>query len=256
MVNLTQLPRPFVVGVVVERDAPAAARVAAAAFRAGADAVELNLASLRDDPALHRGFFSGLRGPVYTSCRRAPFMAVYGAPFARLPAPADETRMTRQLSLLGQGSAGLDIEADTFSPTRDEWTDDRGAIRQQHAVAATAHRHGAAVIWSWHPPRKLTLREALRGARALRDRGADFVKIVERVRNQAEALDSLAISLVLREKLGGPFVFLALGAEALRFRPFMTAFGASYLLARPPVGANRLSAQPLVARARALVDLA
>ena len=86
------------------------------------------------------------------------------------------------------------------------------------------------------------------------DRGADFVKIVERVRTRAEALDSLAISLVLREKLGRPFVFLALGAEAVRFRPFMTAFGASYLLARPPVGANRLPAQPL-ASARATVDL-
>lgn len=256
MVRLTQLPRPFVVGVVVERDARAAARVAAAAFRTGADAVELNLAALRDDAALDRRFFSGLRGPVYTSCRRAPFMAVYGAKFSRLPALPDETRMARQLSLLAHGLAGLDIEADTFSPTLDEWTDERAAIRQQRAIAAAAHRHGAGVIWSWHPPRKLTLREALRGARALRDRGADFVKIVERVRSRAEALDSLAISLVLREKLGRPFVFLALGTEAVRFRPLMAAFGASYLLARPPVGANRLPAQPLVARARALVDFA
>lgn len=256
MVSLTQLPRPFVVGVVVERGAAAAARVAAAAFRTGADAVELNLASLSDDARLDRRFFSRLSGPVYTSCRRAPFMAVYGERFSRLPALPDEERMAWQLELLACGSAGLDIEADTFAPNRDEWTDDRAAIRRQRAVAAVAHRRGAAVIWSWHLPRKLTQPEALRGARELRDRGADFVKIVERVRTRAEALDSLAICLALREKLGRPFVFLALGAEAVRFRPFMTAFGASYLLARPPVGANRLPAQPLVARARALVDLA
>ncbi|MSU46640.1 MAG: type I 3-dehydroquinate dehydratase [Lacunisphaera sp.] len=255
MVSLAQLPRPFVVGVVVERDSAAAARVAAAAFRTGADAVELNLASLRDNACLDRRFFTRWRRPLYTSCRRAPFMAVYGAAFARLPALSDEARMARQLALLDPGSAGLDIEADTFASNCDEWTDDRTAIRRQRAVAAAAHRHGAAVIWSWHPPRKLTQTEALRGAWKLRDRGADFVKIVERVRTRAEALDSLAISLVLREKLGRPFVFLALGAEAVRFRPFMTAFGASYLLARPPVGANRLPAQPLVASARALIDL-
>jgi hypothetical protein len=183
-------------------------------------------------------------------------MAVYGARFSRLPTLTDEERMERQIALLGRGSAGLDFEADTFAPSRDEWTDERWAIRRQRAVAAKAHAANAAVIGSWHPPRKVTLPEALRCARALRDRGADFVKIVERVRSRAEALDSLAISLALREKFGGPFVFLALGAEAERFRPYMTAFGASYLLARPPVGANRLAAQPIVARARALVDLA
>ena len=256
MVTLTHLRRPFVVGVVVERDSVAAAHAAGAAFQTGADAVELNLASLRDPKGLNRAFFTQWNRPVYTSCRRAPFMAVYGSKFSRLPARSDEERIEQQIALLAHGSAGLDFEADTFAPNRDEWTNDRAAIRQQRAVAAAAHRNGAAVIASWHPPRKLTLSEALRAMRALRDRGADFVKIVERVHTRAEALDSLAISLTLREKLDTPFVFLALGAEAERFRPYMTAFGASYLLARPPVGANRLRAQPLVARARALIDLA
>lgn len=256
MVSLTQLRRPFVVGVVVERDYAAAARAAGAAFRTGADAVELNLASLRAAGELDRSFFSRWRHPVYTSCRRAPFMAVYGEKFSRLPKLTDEARMERQVALIACGSAGIDIEADTFAPAPDEWTSDRAAIRRQRAVAEQAHAAGAAVIGSWHPPRKLALPEALRRARALRDRGADFVKIVERVRTRAEALDSLAISLALRDKLGCPFVFLALGSEAAAFRPYMAAFGASYLLARPPVGANRLPAQPLVARARALVDLA
>src|SRR6187401_2484912 len=131
MVSLTKLPRPFVVGVVVERNASAATRAAAAAFRTGADTVELNLASLRDDAGLDRRFFSRFQRPVYTSCRRAPFMAVYGATFARLPVLADEERMARQVALFAHGSAGLDIEADTFAPGRDEWTDDRVAVRRQ-----------------------------------------------------------------------------------------------------------------------------
>jgi len=255
MVSLLALTHPFVVGVVVERNVKAASRAASAAFRAGAHSIELNLASISNQTSINGKFFNHLRLPTYTTYRRAPFMAVYGPKFTHLPACADDERMARQITLLDYGSVGIDIEADTFAPNRDEWTDDRSAIRRQRTLASTAHQRGAAVIWSWHPPRKLTLKEALSAARSLQDRGADFVKIVERVRTRTDALNSIAISLALRDKLDQPYVFLALGKEADNFRPFMTAFGAAYLLARPPVGANQLTAQPLVARARALVDL-
>lgn len=255
MVSLLRLKTPFVVGVVVECKVTHAERVAAAAFAAGAHLVELNLASLKDSTQIDEGFFVRLRSPVYTTFRRAPFMAIYGPQFHRLAACTDAHRMDRQTQLLHFGSAGLDIEADTFAPNHDEWTNDRAALRQQRAVATLASQNGAAVIFSWHPPRKLTLKEALRAAHSLRDRGADLVKIVEKVRTRADALNSVAISLALRDRLDHPFVFLALGKEAVRFRPLMTAFGAAYLLARPPLGTNRLLAQPPVARARALIGL-
>ncbi|MDB6170262.1 MAG: type 3-dehydroquinate dehydratase [Verrucomicrobia bacterium] len=256
MVSLTQLKRPFVVGVVAERDAGAARRAASAAFREGADAVELNLASLDDDDLPGRAFFARLPGPVYTSCRRARFMTVYGAKFRQLSARADARRMELQLSALVAGAAGLDLEADTFAACADEWTRERGALRRQAEVVAAAQRARKTVIYSWHPPRKLAWREASRAVAALRDRGADFVKVVERVRSVSEALDSVRLSLRLRAAHDFPFVFLPLGPGAETVRPFMTAFGAAYLLARPASGSNRLPAQPLVARARALLDLA
>lgn len=256
MVRLADVPRPFVVGVVVERTTAAARRAARAAFRTGAGAVELNLASLGEDARLPRGFFSGLHGPVYTSCRRAPFMRVYGAKFARVPVRAEATRMELQLAALAAGSAGLDLEADTYAPSPDEWTRDRRALRRQAGVVAAAHRARKAVIYSWHPGRKLGWAEALRAVTTLRARGADFVKVVERVRSVDEALDSVRLSLRLRDRCDFPFVFLPLGPGAERVRPYMAAFGAAYLLARPPVGSNRLPAQPPVALARALVNLA
>ncbi len=254
MVNLTELPRPFVIAVVVERGTAAATRAASRAFRDGADAVELNLASLPAAGLPGRAFYACLRGPVYGSCRRAPFMRVYGARFARLPVLADEVRIERQLLQLKHGAAGLDLEADTFAPNADEWTKDRSAIRRQSAVAYAAHQLGRAVIFSWHPPRKLAFTEARRAVLALRARGADFVKIVVRVAGIDDALDALRISQRLHDTLGGPLVFLPLGPGAERVRPFVTSFGAAYLLARPAVGANRLAAQPLVARARLLID--
>ena len=250
-----QLRRPFVVGVVVEKNARAAERAAKSAFADGADVIELNLSPLRPVPELDRGFFSRLGGPAYTTCRRSGFLRIYGPAFARLPAASDDERMARQLALLGAGAAGLDFEADTFAPSADEWTSDRSAVRRQRELAAEVHRRGAAVIASWHPSRKLTFAQALRAARTLRDRGADFVKIVERVRSRAEALESVEISLRLAEKLGGPFIFLPLGPGAAEFRPYLTSFGSAFLLARPAIGSNRLAEQPLVSRARAIVDL-
>lgn len=254
VVRLSRLRRPFVVSVVVETSMTAARRASSAAFAAGADAIELNLASLRGGMPDPR-FFRETPGPVYTSCRRAGFMRVYGSAFRRSNARSEELRMDLQLAALAAGSAGLDIEADTFAPCADEWTDDRPSIRRQRQIAAIAHRNGADVIFSWHPPRKLNGSEALRAARSLQARGADFVKIVERVRDAREALDSAAISLKLAEALSVPFIFLPLGPGADRIRPVMTRFGGAYLLSRPPVGSNRLAAQLPVALARALVDL-
>jgi hypothetical protein len=255
MVRLVDLPRPFVVGVVVERTPAAARRASLAAFREGAGAVELNLAALPEPGRLARSFFAGLPGPVYTSCRRAAFLRVYGARFARVPRRPEDARMELQLAALAAGSAGLDLEADTFAPAPGEWTQQRSALRHQAEVVAAALRAGKAVIYSWHPGRKLDWTEAFRALRALRARGADFVKVVERVRNVDEALDSVRLSLRLRERVDFPFVFLPLGPGAEKVRPFMTAFGAAYLLARPPFGSNRLPAQPPVARARALLAL-
>jgi hypothetical protein len=181
-------------------------------------------------------------------------MRVYGTRFARLTALADEVRVERQLLQLEHGAAGLDLEADTFAPDADEWTRDRSAIRRQRAVAGAAHQLGRTVIFSWHPPRKLTFAAARRAVLALRARGADFVKIVERVTGPDAALDSLRICRRLHDTLGGPLVFLPLGPGAERVRPLATSFGAAYLLARPAVGSNRLPAQPPVAQARALLD--
>ncbi len=249
--NLRRLKSPFIVGVVVEQSTGEAVRSLRAAFREGADAAELNLPPLVSIP---RRLFATAH-PVYTSCRRAAFMGVYGRAFAQLPVLTDEARMECQLAALELGSAGLDIEADSFAPSPDEWTHARGAVARQQRLSELTRRRGRTTIFSWHPPRKLTLPEARSRARLLRDRGADFVKIVEVVRSREEALDSLRISLTLHEELDFPFVFLALGREAVRFRPLMTRFGSAYLLARPSRGANCLPAQPTVTTARAVLAI-
>jgi len=67
-------------------------------------------------------------------------MIVHGEKFADLPRLSDHLRMEQQVALLAGGSAGLDVEAETFAPSRDEWTNDRRAIRRQRAVVLEGHR--------------------------------------------------------------------------------------------------------------------
>lgn len=251
MSRLTQLKIPFVVGVVVEADAASTRDSLDLAAREGADCAELNLPALS---ALEVGWFQG-KLPVYTTCRRAAFMKVYGEDFSRMPAQSDEARMEIQKEALSLGSAGLDIEADTFDPQPDEWSECPKAVARQQALAESAHQANAAVIFSWHPPRKLTFEEAAGAMESMAGRGADFVKIVERVESEAEAMDSLAISMRLRTLARVPFVFLALGSPAAQFRLLACSFGSAYLLARPSRGRNTIQVQPLIRRARAMLEL-
>lgn len=248
---MTALRIPFVVGVVVEKEGSAAESSLQNASVEGADCAELNLASL---PVISSKWFNRSM-PVYTTCRRAAFMRIYGEKFRHLPELSDEERMEKQRDAFYSGSAGLDIEADTFDPDPEEWTENREAVARQKALAREARDIGASVIFSWHPPRKLCLKEAETAIGSLMDRGADFVKIVEQVRTREEALDSLFISARLWEKGFTRFIFYGLGESAISFRLLTCSFGSAYLLARPKVGGNQIAIQPEVWRARALLDL-
>ncbi|HEX5499839.1 MAG TPA: hypothetical protein VFX03_11450, partial [Thermomicrobiales bacterium] len=112
---LTQLPRPFIVAVVTDREPATALATMRLASLDGAQAMELNLPLLADvDPAALHGLIAAAPGAVYTSCRRRDFMRVYGVDPAQLPDWSDDERMARQLAAIAAGSRAIDIEMDTF----------------------------------------------------------------------------------------------------------------------------------------------
>jgi len=250
--GMKKIEIPFVVGVVVEKSLMEARNSIKLSYREGADAVELNLPNI---DKVNDGLFNAVPIPVYTSCRRAGFMAVYGERFAGMSPLSDVARMEKQLEAFAAGSAGLDIEADTFDPNFDQWSEKIQTVERQREIADTVHDKAGTVIFSWHPPRKVTLSEACEKMQALEGRGADFVKVVERVADKDEAIETLRISLHLRERFNTPFIFLALGAAAVPFRPLMCSFGAAYLLARPSRGGNQIAEQPLISTAKSMIDL-
>jgi len=258
MVKLHELKKPFVVGTVVENDLEAAKRAVQGSVEHGAHAVELTLSGLYPNHANPVDYcdFAEYGVPVYTTFRRSAFMKIFGADFADLPAVDDERRMEFQKALFSQGLAGIDIETDTFDPNEDEWTDQGEAVERQMTLADGIRQSGGSVIFSWHPPRKLTFEQAASAVEEMRRRGADMVKIVEQTHDLSEVFHSIETCYRLRRKFPeAPFIFLALGEEAPPFRHLMTHFGASYILARPPVGGNRLAVHPPVKRALEAIRL-
>lgn len=115
MKALSSLARPFLVAVICETEVEAIAAMLDRAAREGADAAELNLAQIEESavPEL-RPIVAQSPIPVYTACRHAGFMRVYGIE-TPLRALTDRRRMERQIELLG-ASCGIDMELDTFAP--------------------------------------------------------------------------------------------------------------------------------------------
>jgi hypothetical protein len=265
--TLDHLPRPFIVAVVTEPTVTTARRVMAAAARDGAGAFELNLPPLHD--ASRRdlaGLIAEAPAPVYTSCRRRGFMAVYGYDPEALPAWSDDERMERQLDAVELGAVALDLELDTFAPSPApalgspearsaaeepgppfELTDDEGAIARQEAIVRAVRARGAQALLSCHTGRPQDLDGLLRIAAIAAARGADLLKIVTPCRDAADLSVVLEASRTLAGAGSVPFTLVGAGAAGRVSRWIGGATGSSWLLARPRGASRAYADQPTVA---------
>jgi hypothetical protein len=271
--TLTRLPRPFIVSVITDRSPAAGVAAIRTSALEGAHAFEINLplypaASPNDLASL----FAATDRPVYTTCRRAAFMTVYGIPRADLPEWSDDERMDRQLAAVGQGSAAIDIEMDTFDPRPApsaglsdheaasvgpacELTDDPAAIRRQRDVASAARNAGAEVAFSCHTGRPQTVDGLLAIAMSAVDRGADLLKIVTPCATTAHLFDVLEATRRMARGLPIPFVLVGSGKAGDISRLIGVNFGCSWVIAQPALTAGGFHAQPLVAHAREILRL-
>lgn len=249
------LPRPFIVGVVVE-DAPgsigpAVRRVA----DEGCHAAEINLTSLPEvglDPWAEDAAVPWPI-PVYTSARRRAFMSAYGLEEDRLPEPDDEGRMRWQLQLLEVGSVALDLELDTFAPDpapppgsdaaarlaatqgpARELTDAASAVARQRSVIAEAHDRGGEVIASCHTGTRQTTEDLLRIVETAAERGADRAKVVAPCPTIEDLLDLLRATARLAERGTIPFTLVGAGACGGLSRYIGGHLGSGWSFARSP----------------------
>lgn len=234
MARLSNLPRPFLVSVITERE-PEQIRAALEASRQeGAATAELNLAQIAAaDLETVGGIASSCGMPVYTACRSAQFMRVYGFD-SGLDALTDTARMERQLAMLGPCCA-VDVELE--GPTE--------AIGRVHAM-------GFEVIVSRHTETMLTAAETLALAQGMEASGADLVKIILRYSAPDERAALWRASMLLQQKLRVPFTLLAMGPGGMFLRWMACHLGSSYTFVRPPGAAHYYAGHPPLDQMRAL----
>lgn len=239
--------------------------------RDGANAFELNLPRLGYPPP--EGLvpiFQATDRPIFTSCRRAPFTDVYG-PSPHLPREMpDDERMVRQLDALAYGSAGIDMELDTFDPhpapvpgspemltlSRSpgppaEVTEQPAAIGRQRAIIDQVHTAGGEVVMSCHAARVLSRADAMRIAALMTSRGADLVKIVGVTRACEHVVDLLGTTLALKAVTHVPFSMMSVGGASRIGRFLGPMFGSSWAFGQARRSPGGFDQMPLVRELRA-----
>ena len=274
--RLTELPQPYIVAVATDRDLASTATTIALAAEQGAHAVELNLPALPDisNDDL-RALIANASIPVYTSCRRAPFMRVYGIDPDSLPYWTDTERMERQLAAIAAGSCAIDMELDTFEPRpaptlgspkaarfasdtgpASELSDDPTAIGRQQAVLERAHRAGASVIFSCHTARPQTGAQLAEIAGRAVERGGDLIKIVMPCRDRDDLRTLLRATSWLAGSLPIPFVLIGAGPEGQPSRLLGPRFGSAWYITQTERKPGGFPDQPLIGEVLAETPLA
>ncbi|HEU0116883.1 MAG TPA: type I 3-dehydroquinate dehydratase [Thermomicrobiales bacterium] len=272
---LTQLPRPFIVAVVTDRDPAAALATMRLAALEGAQAMELNLPLLADvNAGALRQTIAAAPGVVYTSCRRREFMRVYGVDPVDLPDWPDDERMARQLAAVAAGALAIDIEMDTFDPRPApplgsaeaadgattpgdpaELSLDPVAVRRQTEIAREARAAGAEAIFSCHTGRPQSIDGLLRIARLAAARGADLVKIVSPCATSADLYAIFEATRRLAACSPIPYTLIGAGSAGDLSRIVGVNFGAGWAIGQLTLTPGGFHPQPLVAQLRETMRL-
>ncbi len=266
MARLSTLARPFIVGVVTERTPNEALTSIEAAAAEGADAIEVNLSAIGEVSNEEFRVLAGGGVPVYTSCRRPAFLAVYGIDPRSCPAWDEDGRMARQLQALSAGSVALDMELDTFDPhpsppfgSREstelavtvgepmEVSHADSAVARQRDVVARARDLGGEVIMSCHTGRRQTAQQLIGIVGIAVERGADLVKIVSPCANESD-LDELRDAQTRLRESGVPFALIGAGAAGSESRTLRSPNPSAWAIGRPAVQTHSFHGQPLISQ--------
>ena len=272
---LTNLPRPFIVAVVTDREPAAAVATMRLALLDGAHACEVNLPALGErDAGELAAVFAATAAPAYTTARRRDFMTVYGFAVDELPNWDDEARMERQLATVPLGARAIDIELDTFDPRPApplgsteaaefaatvgppaELSEEPAAVARQREAAARVRDLGAEALFSCHTGRPQPTESLVEIAAVARGRGADLVKIVTPCPTLSDLFAALDASARLARESPIPCTVVGAGAAGDISRVVGVNFGAAWAIGQQTLVPGGFHPQPLVAHLRETIRL-
>lgn len=139
---------------------------------------------------------------------------------------SEEERARGLMTALECGATLLDVTGDMFGPPADrELSTDKSVINRQREFIKNIHAQGGEALMSSHVYRFLPADEVLSMALEMQERGADVAKIVTASESEIQLMKNLETTLVLKEKLSIPFLFLSVGPYCKPHRVFGPYFG-------------------------------
>ena len=238
--------RPFITGMVL-KDNPDEVRYAVKnSIYEGADAIGIQLCKLKPEykteENYRRMFAAAGQRPIYITNYRGT-----GLP--------DEKGMEQLVTALRCGATMGDVMGNTFDREAPmEMTYNPKAIDQQKALIDRINNMGKEVIMSSHVLKYIPAETVLEIAHQQRSRGADVVKIVTAANSEAEQMENLRITTLLKQELDCPFLFLSGGTHSKIHRMVGPMLGCFTYLAVAEHCATAVSTQPTIRAAKAVRD--
>ncbi len=155
---------------------------------------------------------------------------VFTMNYRRPGGKTDEQLIEEQLLAVRVGASMIDMMGDMFDPAPRELTHDRSAIDRQRQTIEQVHALGGEVLMSSHVWEYMTPEQTLAHAKALEARGADFVKIAMCVHSEAEMLESLGTTVLVKNELKVPFLHICMGQWGKVLRAVSPLFGSCFAL--------------------------
>jgi 3-dehydroquinate dehydratase len=262
--KFTELPRPFIMGVISDGDVDHCVRTIKLSEFDGADGFQLELHNFKDHPpskAQMKEVICSTLKPVWTTNRRR----------GTGKTTSEEERIKLELDSLDAGAACIDMEMDAFDPwttwdesrKEKEWRHlhdipvdtkefphecsfDEEAIRRQKEVIEQVHAAGAEVLLSCHLLIRARTEGILKIGKELEDRGADLVKIVVRNDDLYDLCDTLRANVLLKEKMRVPFKLMSQGEPSKLGRVLFPMFGSAWAFCQQDLRPGGFEYRPLI----------
>lgn len=165
---------------------------------------------------------------------------------------SDDERAELMLLAVDAGAAACDVMGDMFDPSPRERTRDASALDRQKRLIDRIHAEGAEVLMSSHAQSEfLSAEEVLDHLSDFVARGVDIPKIVVRADSEDELVEACRTTVLLKKKLGAPFVHLCCGRYGRLQRYIAPSLGAALTFG---LRAAVQGPQPLVRAARGVLN--
>lgn len=267
--KFTELPRPFIVGVVSEPDPENCIKTIKMSEYDGATAFDLYLHSLEKkylNKKDLRTIFSSTNCPVLTLNYRWNMKGPIQI--------TDEERVSQHMLALEAGSAGMDIEADLYDevPGPLPWTKeafeystndnsrprelsfDKKAVSRQKKLFKEVQQAGGEVLLSAHTRVPLTAEKILAIGKEIESRGVNMAKIVAVCRNEEDMLENIKGCIALKKKLKIPFQLQGHGEYAKVLRVINPMLGAMLVFCHQTLKPGGFHDQPLIRVIKSIFD--